>query len=264
MPINLFGGKSLGDGDSEKLGGGKIHPGFAVNNKPYSLEAWKFSTDDPDVAESALAAFGYAEDEDAAKALKVDGFNQVIEGGSEDNVRYEVYSATNKLEITVQPGGIGTSLVLWKPDNSGKVAETDGTHLIEDGVLTDTISPLTDGKTLDEIFHMGFKPNLRLNFTIVGHEDLGSFVLFNGARTALENFAQRERELDEIDATVTTTVELEFVKSKRGGFRRPKIGPLTHAESEAADDNDSTPTKSAAKAAAKPAAKKATRKRATK
>jgi len=252
MGLNLFNGESAPGADSERLSGGKIHAGYQENGKPVGLEAWRFSTEDPDTADRVAELFG----------------GEVIEvpKGEDGEIAFEVFSEADELPIVIEQGGIGVSLVLWNP-SGGKTAETDGTYLIEDGVVTENESPLTIGKSLDDIIAMGFKPNLRLNFRIEGEEELGGFVLFSGAKTALGHFDQRESELAEFDGPVSSTIGLEFVQSKRGGYRKPRIGSMTPIDSTEAPAKVETSTKkpAAKKAPAKKAAaKKATRKRVSK
>lgn len=211
------------------------------------MDAWRFTTADPDVAERVAELFG----------------GEVLDNEHAERV-YQVFTEAETLPIKINQGGIGVSLVLW--GNGVKTAETDGTHLIEDGVLTDKICAHTFEKSLDDILGMGFKPNLRLNFSIEDNEDLGSFALFSSSKTAMEHFARKEAELEEIDGSVSSTITLEFVETKKGGFRKPQIGDLAHGglEEPPAKVETSTKKPAAKKAPAKKAAKKATRKRVSK
>ena len=243
MPINLFGGESV-DNSTESLGGGRLHAGMQDDaGLPMSVDTWLFSSDDPDTIEALAERFG----------------GDVEEYEKGDDTRFRVLTDAEEIPVVISKGGLFSSLILWGPNND-KVVETDGTHIIdEDGMLTDDLCPYTQGKSLKEILAMKFRPNLRAYFHIADAPELGSFVFFSQSKTALAHWAEREAELADLDEEeVTTTLTLEFVESRRGGFRKPQIGQMAHSDSAPSVRS----SKQTAKKAAKPAKK--TTKKATK
>lgn len=249
MPLNLFGSSSDSE-SSERLGGGRFYSGMQdENGEPLALASWRACTADPDGADALAELLG----------------GEIEELDTDKDEIYQILGEATSIDVILNPGAIFTSLVLW--GNNQKVAETDGEHLIEEGMVTNNPSPLTAGKPLDEILAMGFKPSIRVFFTLADAPELGSFVYYSQSKTALEEFGRREAELAEMDGPATATLELEEITTKKGRtFTKPVMSPLAHMHAETDDANveDNEEDEEQEEAPAKKVAKKATRKAPTK
>ena len=201
---------------------GRFRSGYQANGRPVALEAWRVTTGDPVVAES-VAALLSAEEEPSEWETKTGESLQVF--GTLDEVEVIFDSAS----------AVRATLVLWS-NKGGKIRETDGEYLIEDGKLTskpdpDRDLPLPERKQMAQD-GTGPAPSLQAYFRLAAAPELGKFKFFSGAWTAIENFSEAELAIAEIDGPALAKLRLEKVEweDKKTGqtrsFTRPHIEVL--------------------------------------
>lgn len=208
MPVNIF----RREGEEEQQ---NVYEDFAGTFKagyqdedgtPVSVSEFIVQTADPDLVDSLVEVLG--------------GEVEELEEAKNDEI-YRIRTTSNRVPIVLDDAsGVYTSLVLWGADNS-ILHETDGTYTIEEGELTDQLSPFANEKTRDELKKAKFKPSIRVRFRIEGHEDLGRFAFYSQSWTALDDFAEAEAELAGIGGKATGELGLKEIQGKKFNFTKP-------------------------------------------
>jgi hypothetical protein len=205
---------------------GRFRSGYQANNRPASLTEWRVTTGDPDVAQTILDLMGG------------DGFT---EWDTQTEETLQVFTSSKSVDILLDsPGSVRTSLVVW--GRKGKLLETDGQYLIEEGKVTDKVCDQTFGKTIKEIKaeseRTGIEPSLQVYFRLAEAPELGRFKFFSSAWTAIDGFTKAESKLAAIDGPARARLELELVEwtdkntGQNRSYTRPKVvilGPVDEA-----------------------------------
>lgn len=219
MPIKIFENPDVSENDTGTNDiVGRFRSGHQLNDRPIALREWRVTTGDPDVA-GTVAELLNAEEPYSEWETQTDEI-------------FEIFGSESKVDVLFDgPGAVRATFVVW--GRKGKLLETDGTHLIEDGKVTDQICQQTYGKTLKEIkaeaAKTGIEPSLQAYFRLAADPDLGKFKFFSGSWTAIDYFDKAETKLAEIDGPAKGTLELELVEwtDKQTGqersYTRPKI-----------------------------------------
>jgi len=208
---------------------GRFRSGFQDDSgNPVGLSAWRATTSDNVVAESLAAVLKAGE--------------EVSEWETKSGEIYQVFGSMDTVDIVLDsPSSVRATLVLWS-NKGGKIMESDGEYLIEEGKLTDRPDP-DAGLPLKERKEkarqgIGPGPSLQAYFRLADAPDLGKFKFFSAAWTAIENFSDAELDLGAHDGPCRATLRLEVVEweDKKTGqlnsFTRPEIvvvGPVEEA-----------------------------------
>jgi hypothetical protein len=182
---------------------GRFRSGYQTSSgRPVSLDAFRVTTGDKEVAETIGAVLG------------MDDTGVSTWDTSTDEVM-QVFTSATEVPIIVEPRSIKTSLVLWS-NKGAKIVETDGQFLIEDGKVTDKPwagagKPLAEMKA-DAQAGVGPAPSLQCYFRIAEYEDLGKFKFFSGSWGAIESFSAAELAVEKIGGAARATLGLERVE----------------------------------------------------
>lgn len=182
---------------------GRFRSGYqTTSGRPVSLDAFRVTTADKEIADTLGAEFG------------MDDSGVSTWDTSTDEV-FQVFTKAQSYDIIVEPKSIRTSLVLWS-NKGAKIVETDGQYLIEDGKVTD--KPWAGaGKSLPEMkadaqAGTGPAPSLQVYFRLANAEDLGKFKFFSGSWGAIDAFSAAESKVDAIGGPARATLSLERVE----------------------------------------------------
>ncbi|WDS51676.1 recombination directionality factor [Microbacterium phage Barnstormer] len=148
---------------------GRFRSGHQINDRPASLEEWRVTTGDPDVAAKVYELLGGEEPQEwAAKG--------------EDNI--EVFTASSSVDIIIENAkALRQRMVLW--GRSGKpIYVSDGEYILDDqGHPTDERDPdaeltFAERKAKKEI---GATPDIDVFFRLADEPDLGIFQFKTGS-----------------------------------------------------------------------------------
>lgn len=190
---------------------GRFRAGYQASGRPVGLSAFRVTTPDEAVASKVLEVMGTAPDHSPQPEKWETSTDEV----------WEVFTDAPEVDIIVDgPGAIQASFVLW--GQSGKILETDGTYLIEDGKVTDEVCTMTQGKTLKEILAAGRagkgpSPSLAVYFTLADAPELGKFRFYSSSGTAIEAFGEEASRLEELEGPQRYLLALKKVEFERDG-----------------------------------------------
>ena len=198
---------------------GRVRSGMVANGRPMSLDSWRFTLTNKEVAEKVAAKFG--------------GTPETWENAKEP---WQVLTKDlTELDITIQsPKAVSAGMVLW--GRKGIIRECSGMQQT-DGKPCVCPSDMYERKQAGKD-GTGCEPSLFVAFTIDGLEELGSFVFRSGAWTAANDWSAAEEEVAKIDGPVSARLITELVEftTKDGEdrkFRKPVLkinGPAFEAE----------------------------------
>ena len=189
---------------------GRFRAGYQVKDRPVGLKEFRVTTADQEVADAVAEALGLA-DVSVGPARWETTTDEV----------WEVFTDASTVEIIVDgPGAIQASFVLW--GQAGKILETDGSYLIENGKVTDEICHMTYGKSLKEILAQarakkGPGPSLGVYFRLAEYPELGKFRFYSSSGTAIEQFADEASRLEELEGPQRYLLELKQVEFEKDG-----------------------------------------------
>lgn len=222
---NIFksaGGSNSGSDDIV----GRFRSGYQANGRPVALESWRVTTADPSIADEVAEILSASE--------------EVSEWETKSGETFQVFGSESEVEVIFDgPSAVRATLVLWS-NKGGKIRETDGEYLIEDGKVTgkpdpDRDIPLPERKEMAKQ-GTGPAPSLQAYFRLASNPDLGKFKFFSGAWTAIDSFSDAELEMADIEGPVRATLKLvkvEWEDKKTGqtkSFTRPEITVLGPVE----------------------------------
>lgn len=182
---------------------GRFRSGYQTTaGRPVSLDAFRITTGDNEVAEAVMAMFG-ADDTGVS----------TWDTSTEETL--QVFTEAAEVPIIVEPRAIKATLVLWS-NKGAKIIETDGQYEIVDGKVTDT--PWAGaGKSLAEMkadaqAGVGPAPSLQVYFRLADNPDLGKFKYFSGSWGAIEQFSAAELAVEKIGGPARATLGLERIE----------------------------------------------------
>lgn len=194
---------------------GRFRSGFQANNRPVALDHWRITTGDPAVA---------------ASIHELLGGDEPSEWETKTGENLQVFTEADSVEVIFDgPGSVKATLVLWSA-KGGKVRETDGEFLIEEGKVTDTPDPdrnlpLSERKEMAKD-GTGPEPSLQAYFRLADAPDLGKMKFFSGSWTAIESFSEAEEQLAEINGPTRARLSLERVEfTTKAGEERSYTKP---------------------------------------
>jgi hypothetical protein len=161
---------------------GRFHGGYLNGRKPVSLEAWRITSDDPEVAEQVATLFG--------------GDAQEIENG--DYTVNEVFTEATTVDIIIDsPESISSEFVLWGQD--GKVAMRGDGVTLDDGTPDPGADlPLAERKTKAKAGLLP-APQTEIFFRLADNPELGIFKFIQRAAWNLERNLARDGFYDVLD-----------------------------------------------------------------
>lgn len=182
---------------------GRMRSGYQTSSgRPVSLDAFRVTTGDKEVADTIASLLGA--DESGVSTWET----------STDEV-LQVFTDAKELPIIIEPKSVKATLVLWS-NKGAKIVETDGQFLIEDGKVTDK-EWAGAGKSLPEMkadaqAGVGPAPSLQVYFRLADNPELGKFKFFSGSWGAIEAFSAAELAVDAIGGPARATLSLERVE----------------------------------------------------
>ncbi|MDG4792719.1 hypothetical protein [Micromonospora sp. WMMD1082] len=198
---------------------GRFRSGYQVNGRPASLEKWRITTGDPEVAEAIRGLFGG----DKAQSWETKG---------EDNL--EVFTGAERVKIILDgPKAIRQEMVLW--GRSGAIRRCDGV----DQTGTDADDPakgqpcecpasFQDRKDAARAGR-GCQPSTTIFFTLADSPELGRFKFNSGSWSLVRDIVTTEKALGEIDGPAYAWLSLEVVSyedkkiGKTKSFTKPVV-----------------------------------------
>lgn len=174
---------------------GRFRSGAQVNGRPLSLDEWRITTGDPEVAT-------------AIQSLLSGGEVQEWAAQGEDNL--EVYTKATSVDVILDgPSAVQTSMALW--GRNGLIHKCDG-ETKADGTPCEQA-----GKTVQERKEAakagyGCEPSIQVYFRLAENEDLGKFRFSSGSWTFAAEIDTAEAALAKIDGPAKATLALEVVE----------------------------------------------------
>ncbi|WNT44358.1 recombination directionality factor [Microbacterium phage Mabodamaca] len=189
---------------------GRFRAGHQINGQAQSLEEWRVTTGDPEVANRIHELLGGDEP-------------QEWETSKEDNL--EVFTKATRIEVIIEkPSDLRQRMILW--GRSGKpIYVSDGEYILDDqGHPTDEKDPdaeldFQERKAKKDI---GAVPSIELTFRLAADEELGKFQFSTGSWGLARDLAAEdvEGQLEAIDGPVLAVLELSPESFT------PKNGPM--------------------------------------
>lgn len=182
---------------------GRFRAGHQLNNRPMTLEEWRITTGDPDVAETVYKLFGGQEP-------------QEWDAKGEDKI--EVFTATKEVAIIIEkPSALRSRMVLWGR-NGKPIYATDGEYKYdEQGNLTDEPDPDASlsfpARKQRGQDGVGPVPDISLTFRLADEPDLGLFRFKTASWGWASDLVRNDVEarLYAADGPVRATLKLEPV-----------------------------------------------------
>lgn len=175
---------------------GRFRSGYQVHGRPQALDAWRVTSDDPEVTERIAAMFG--------------GDPQEWDAKGSDN--QEVFTEAKSVDIILHgPKALRQRMVLWSR-NGKLIFESDGETQANGDPDPDADLSFAErkAKARDGI---GPEPSIELTFRLADDPDLGIFRFQSGSWSLASDIAHDgvDVELEEIDGPTLATLELEHV-----------------------------------------------------
>lgn len=183
---------------------GRFRAGHTIDDRPASLDEWRITTGDPDVAARVYELFGGEEPQEwAAKG--------------EDNI--EVFTAADSVAIIIESAkSLRQRMVLW--GRSGKpIYVSDGEFILdENGHPTEERDPDADltFQERKEKKDIGAVPDIDLFFRLADDPDLGIFLFKTGSWGLAYELARDDVQgaLEQAEGPVKAVLALEPVSFK--------------------------------------------------
>ncbi|MFG3715821.1 hypothetical protein [Micromonospora sp. NPDC047730] len=193
---------------------GRFRSGYQVSGRPASLEKWRVTSGDPEVAAEVRRLFGG----DAPQAWETQG---------EDNL--EVFTTAEKVKIVLDgPRAIRQEMVLW--GRNGAIRRCDGVEQTMDedkGKPCECPASYQDRKDAAKS-GKGCAPSITVFFTLADAPELGKFKFNSGSWSLVRDIVTAEKALSEIDGPAFAWLGLEVVEyeQKATGAKRKFTKPV--------------------------------------
>lgn len=207
---------------------GRFRSGYQVNNRPASLEMWRVTTGDPEVADAIRALYGG----DKAQTWDTQG---------EDNL--ETFTTAEKVKILLDgPTAIRQEMVLW--GRSGAIRRCDGVEQTMDedkGKACECPAGYQDRKEAAKSGR-GCQPSITVFFTLADAPDLGKFKFNSGSWSLVRDIITTEAALTKIGGPAVAWLGLEVVnfesKGQKRQFTKPVIDVIGAAPKSIREDDE--------------------------
>ncbi|GAA2843961.1 hypothetical protein Acy02nite_68600 [Actinoplanes cyaneus] len=191
---------------------GRFRSGYQINGRPASLQKWRVTSGDPEVA-TAIS--------DLLRGEKP----QEWQTQGEDNL--EVFTAAEKVKVIIEgPSALRSEMVLW--GRAGAIRRCDGVEQTADdakGRPCECPAGYTDRKEAAKK-GTGCQPNVTLFFRLAEDPDMGRFKFTSGSWSLVRDLADVELKLAAIDGPALAWLKLEVVEYDSGGTRRSFTKPV--------------------------------------
>lgn len=195
---------------------GRFRSGYQVNNRPASLEKWRVTTGDPDVAETISELMGG----EGAQEWDAPG---------EDNI--EIFTDTAKIDIILDGHhAIRSEMALW--GRSGAIRKCDGVTQkgtepgdAAAGSPCECPAAFSDRKDAAKS-GKGCQPNITVFFRLAAAPDLGVFKFTSGSWSLARDIGAAEEKLEAIDGPARARLGLEVVEYEAQGKKRKFTKPV--------------------------------------
>lgn len=198
---------------------GRFRSGYQINNRPATLEKWRVTSGDPDVATAIVEMLGSEHD---AKP-------QPWDTQGEDNL--EVFTTTERVKIILDgPDAIRQEMVLW--GRNGAIRKCDGVE--QKGVDKDDTAAGT-GCVCPQSFAdrkdaakkgTGCQPSITTYFRLADDPELGRFRFTSGSWSLVKDIIKTEEKLAKVDGPALAWLGLEVVEYGEGRDKKRFIKPV--------------------------------------
>lgn len=191
---------------------GTLRAGYVNNGRPVSLDEWRFTSDDPEVAEAIADLYGG----------DVNELTKTKQNGDEVK-EYEVFTKAKSLDIILEgEESISSEFTWWA--NGELLGRGDGTTM-EDGTA-DPGAHLDLAERKDKA-KKGLvpAPETTVYFRLKDNEDLGIFRYVKSQAWGFERNLQREGFYDDFDDTVADGNRVKAVIARNPVSFTAKSGP---------------------------------------
>lgn len=195
---------------------GRFRSGAQVNDTPISLDAWRVTTDDSDVADAVAAILG-------AKAGP-----QEWPTKGDDSI--EVYTEAETIEVILDgTSAIQTAMALY--GRNGLIHKCDGETVVA-GQGEGQPCPMAGKSVADRKdaakAGYGCSPSIQVYFRLAADPELGKFRFSSGSWGLAGEIDEAESALAKIDGPALATITLELVEytTKTGrevSYRKPVV-----------------------------------------
>lgn len=203
---------------------GRFRSGHQLSGKPVSLQEWRITTDDSEVAQTVADLFG--------------GEPQQWETKGDDDV--EVFTEAAEVGIILDPErGVDAHFYIW-PRGQKRIVNCDGDVVEVEGrkPIECTSGTFTTKAEYEEEEHV-CDPQVRVRFRLQDAPDLGTFEFQSGAWSLVTEVGPLLYDLSAYDGSVLATLGLEVVEYETQGqkkrFTKPVVTVLGAAD-ESADE----------------------------
>lgn len=180
---------------------GRARSGFQINGRPSSLEKWRMTTGDPEVADAVHKLLGGK-----------DG-PQEWEAKGEDNL--EVFTDAPALEILLDgPKSVRSEMVLYGRPGKPPIRRCDGVSQSgegNEGKPCACPSSYGERKEAAKAGH-GCEPSVAIFFRLAGDPDLGVWKFQSGSWSLMREIGPALDELDALDGPARAKLSLEEVR----------------------------------------------------
>lgn len=191
---------------------GRFRSGYQINRRPATLEKWRVTTGDPEVAATIHDLLG-------GEAP------QEWEATGEDNL--ETFTDAERVKVVIErPTSLRQEMVLW--GRSGAIRRCDGVEQSGEGAEGEPCAcPASYADRKDAAKKgTGCQPNITLFFKLADAPDLGIFKFNSGSWSLVRDLGPVEKKLDEIDGPALAWLGLEVVEYESAGTKRRFIKPV--------------------------------------
>ncbi|UVK59052.1 recombination directionality factor [Microbacterium phage Cen1621] len=184
---------------------GRFHAGYMLNNRPATVDEWRVTTGDPDVAERIHELLGG----DAPQKWETKGENDI-----------EIFSASAEVDIIIEKASALRQRMVFRNREGKIIYATDGEYKLDaSGRPTDEPDPDASLSFQERKQRgrdgLGPVPDIELYFRLASDPDLGIFRFQTGSWSLVSDIAYNgiEQQLAEAteDGPATATLKLEPV-----------------------------------------------------
>lgn len=217
MPINIFANAEAPSRSSNSDIVGRFRAGRQLQGRPMSLDTFRITTSDPDVADQAAELLG------------------AVEGPQEWDTKtdevFEVITEAESVDIILQGEyAISSEMVLW--GRKGKVRQCDGATQVNGKPCE---CPQEYGERIEAAKEgTGCEPSISLLFSLADAPDLGRFRFQSGSWTLANMVAEWEEAFAATGHSATATLTLQERTRKATGttYRIAVLSNIQPLESE--------------------------------
>jgi hypothetical protein len=177
---------------------GRFRSGHQLNKRPISLQEWRVTTGDPDVADAIAGMLGGSPDE--------------WDATGEDAI--EVFTNAKSVDVILDgPKALQQEMVLWGV--SGAIRRCDGVEQHGDeedkGKACECPASFADRKAA-AARGKGCQPNTTIFFRLLDDPELGRFKFVSGSWSLVRDLGEAEAALAKIDGPARAKLSLQLVE----------------------------------------------------